>query len=423
MQHGFAGPAFRPGGRPDVAVILPSLLVGEYPTAEDAGWLRTVHGVDAVVNLQDHGDLLAKNVRLTALERAYAEHGMLFHHVPIPDGDGDFLAARLDGLVLLLGQLIDGGKRVYVHCNGGFNRAPTVAIAYLCARDGRTVPDAQAFVNARRPCVPYAKQLEAYCPVPPTAAETAAHKAALDDQGYCLVEGALSPSRLATLRDTLVRVAADEIANGTDYVYEDGANQRVWVLLNKGRVFEELAQDALALELVGHLLGPGFLLSNTNANITGPGGKPMFLHSDTDYVPPPFPSYAMVTNVMWFIDDFTDENGAIRIVPGSHRLRHAPDYAKTYDTVPVTGPAGTAMVFHGGLWHQTGPNRTADQKRHGILTYYCRPFMRQQENFFKSLDDAVLARATPRLRQLLGYDLWLGGVGAIGGLPPNAQRF
>jgi hypothetical protein len=49
--------------------------------------------------------------------------------------------------------------------------------------------------------------------------------------------------------------------------------------------------------------------------------------------------------------------------------------------------------------------------------------MRQQENFFKSLDDAVLARATPRLRQLLGYDLWLGGVGAIGGLPRNAQRF
>jgi len=198
MQHGFAGPAFRPGGRPDVAVILPSLLVGEYPTAEDAEWLRTVHGIDAVVNLQDHGDLLAKNIRLAALERAYAAQGMLFHHVPIPDGDGDFLASRLDRLVLLLGQLIDEGRRVYVHCNGGFNRAPTVAIAYVAAREGRQLPDAQAFVNTRRPCVPYAKQLDAYCRVLPTAAEMTAYKAALDEQGFCVVEAALSPARLAT---------------------------------------------------------------------------------------------------------------------------------------------------------------------------------------------------------------------------------
>jgi ectoine hydroxylase-related dioxygenase (phytanoyl-CoA dioxygenase family) len=256
----------------------------------------------------------------------------------------------------------------------------------------------------------------------PTAANMARYKAELQEQGYSLVRDALDPAELKELRDTLVRVAAEEIANGTDYVYEDGSNQRVWVLLNKGRCFEELVQNEIALELVGHLLGPGFLLSNVNANIAGPGGKPMFLHSDQDYVPAPFPPYALVTNVMWFLDEFSDENGATRIVPMSHKRLHNPDYTQRYDTMAVTGPPGTAMVFHGALWHQTGPNRTQDQKRHGILTYYCRPFMRTQENFFKSLDDAVLARATPRLRQLLGYDMWLGGVGAIGGLPREAQR-
>jgi len=256
----------------------------------------------------------------------------------------------------------------------------------------------------------------------PTPEEMAQYKADLENQGYCLVHDALEPARLAELRDTLVRVAAQEIADGTDYVYENGSNQRVWVLLNKGRCFEDLVQDEVALELVGHLLGPGFLLTNTNANIAGPGGKKMFLHSDTDYVPAPFPPYALVTNVMWFLDDFTEENGATRIVPLSHKLGHPPP-AKRHETVAVTGPRGTAMVFHGGLWHQTGANKTIDQKRHGILTYYCRPFMRQQENFFKSLDDAVLARATPKLRQLLGYEMWLGGVGAIGGLPRDWPRF
>lgn len=257
----------------------------------------------------------------------------------------------------------------------------------------------------------------------PTAGDMARCKTELEEQGYCLVPGALDPPQLEELRSTLVQVAAEEIANGTDYVYDDGANQRVWVLLNKGRIFEGLVQNELALELVGHLLDPGFLLSNVNANIAGPGGKPMFLHSDQDYVRSPFPEYALVTNVMWFLDDFTDENGATRIVPMSHKLRHNPDYTQHYETVAVTGPAGAAMVFHGGLWHQTGANRTVDQRRRGILTYYCRPFMRQQENFFKSLDDAVLARATPRLRQLLGYEMWLGGVGAIGGLPRDAPRF
>jgi len=257
----------------------------------------------------------------------------------------------------------------------------------------------------------------------PTPEEMTRYQAELEEQGYCLVHDALDPEHLREVREALVRVAAEEIANGTDYVYENGSNQRVWVLLNKGRLFEELVQDETALELVGHLLGPGFLLSNTNANIAGPGGKPMFLHSDTDYVPAPFPPYALVTNVMWFLDDFTDANGATRIVPMSHRRGHGPNYGKRYETVAVEGPAGTAMVFHGGLWHQTGPNRTESEKRHGILTYYCRPFMRQQENFFKSLKDEVLERATPRLRQLLGYDMWLGGVGAIGGLPRDAQRF
>jgi ectoine hydroxylase-related dioxygenase (phytanoyl-CoA dioxygenase family) len=257
----------------------------------------------------------------------------------------------------------------------------------------------------------------------PTPGAMARYKTELVEQGFCLVRNALEPGERRQLRDTLVRVAAEEIATGTDYVYEDGSNQRVWVLLNKGECFERLVQNEIALELVGHLLGPGFLLSNVNANIAGPGGKPMFLHSDQDYVPSPFPEYALVTNVMWFLDEFTDENGATRIVPMSHTLRHHPDYTRRYDTVAVTGPAGSAMVFHGALWHQTGANRTANQKRHGILTYYCRPFMRQQENFFKSLKEEVLARATPRLRQLLGYEMWLGGVGAIGGLPRDAQRF
>ena len=247
----------------------------------------------------------------------------------------------------------------------------------------------------------------------------------LAEHGYCLIEGALAPDRLAALADRISELAALEVAEGTDYVYEDGANQRVWNLLNKGEIFEALAEDRLVLGLMEHLLGFGFLLSNLDANIAGPGGKPMFLHADQSYVPPPWPPYPMVANAMWMLDDFTPENGATRVVPGSHKLKGNLDFkpdGSPPDTVPVCGPAGTVMVFEGRLWHQTGANTTADQRRRGILAYYCRPFIRQQENFFVSLRPDVLARATPRLRQLLGWEQYFS-LGMIDGMPRDAMRY
>ena len=84
----------------------------------------------------------------------------------------------------------------------------------------------------------------------------------IDEHGYCLVQDALPLAGFDELRAALVRLAAEEITNGTDYVYEHGSNQRVWVLLNKGRIFEELVQNEVVLELIGYMLGPGFLLSN-----------------------------------------------------------------------------------------------------------------------------------------------------------------
>jgi hypothetical protein len=162
VLSGFVGAAPRAGGRPAVARILPELLIGEYPTPDDAAWLRSEHGVTAVVSLQDDADLACKNLRLSALERAYREHGLRFHREPLPDGDGEVLAARLDPLVALLARLLDAGERVYLHCNAGLNRAPTVAIAYLLACRDLALAEASALVKERRACVPYRRVLEAW---------------------------------------------------------------------------------------------------------------------------------------------------------------------------------------------------------------------------------------------------------------------
>jgi protein-tyrosine phosphatase len=161
-SFGLVGPPPRPGARPGLTVIRPALLVGEYPTPEDAAWLREEHGVTAVVSLQDDADLASKGLRLRRLERSYQQHGLGFHRVPVPDGDAAHLAARLDEVVALLGRLADEGHRVYLHCNAGFNRAPTVAIAYLHVREGLSLDAARDAVKQLRHCVPYMRALEAH---------------------------------------------------------------------------------------------------------------------------------------------------------------------------------------------------------------------------------------------------------------------
>jgi len=154
-----AGPAARPSGHPDHAFVLEQLAIGEYPTPEDAVWLRGTPAITAVVSLQDDADLDRKGISLFTLERAYAAHGIHFHRIPVPDGDGVVLRARLDEAVGLVADLLARGERVYLHCNAGLNRAPTVAIAYLHAHRGYALQDACDFVKARRPCVPYMRLL------------------------------------------------------------------------------------------------------------------------------------------------------------------------------------------------------------------------------------------------------------------------
>ena len=162
LSFGLLGPPWRPGGRPGVSLIRPGLIVGEYPTPGDADWLRDEHGVTAVVCLQDDADLASKCLVLADLRAAYAAAGVAFHHIPVPDGDERNLAARLGEIVTLLGDLRRADACVYLHCNAGLNRAPTVAIAHLHVDDGLGLEAARNLVKARRHCLPYMRVLEAH---------------------------------------------------------------------------------------------------------------------------------------------------------------------------------------------------------------------------------------------------------------------
>ena len=223
--------------------------------------------------------------------------------------------------------------------------------------------------------------------------------------GYCLLERALSAGAVAALKARVDEQAAGEVAAGCGFV-EAGINQRLWMLPNKGRIFRDLVLDPLVERFMGELLGPRFLLSSLTANIARPGGAPMYLHTDQGYVDF-WTEKPLVANVLFMLDDFTGANGATRVVPGSHLVRELRRWAPE-ETVAAEGPAGSVMVFDGRLAHGTGANRTADDERRAILAYHCRPFVRQQENFFLGLDPQIRRSERPAFLDRLGFTIWAG---------------
>jgi ectoine hydroxylase-related dioxygenase (phytanoyl-CoA dioxygenase family) len=263
-------------------------------------------------------------------------------------------------------------------------------------------------------------------------------KADLDEFGYCLAAEALSPEHLARIRERLEEQATAEraldLGFGND-VHMDATNQWVGMLINKGAPFVELATNPVGLALVSHVLGAEHLLSVLEAHVVNRGGSPMALHSDQWWMPFPvapgaaYPRVGAITrttvptdapasegagiwppaviNVMFMVSDYTEANGATRIVPGSHLLGRQPPGTVPHpvETIAAEGAAGTAVVWEGRTWHAAGPN-TTDQPRYGIATTYCGPMFRQLTNFPVGTRAAVVRDASPELRRLLGFKVW-----------------
>jgi atypical dual specificity phosphatase len=167
----------RGNGRPSVSGITDSLVVGEYPRVSDIEWLKQEHRITAIQNLQDDEDLRSNGIDVIALRQACRHYRIKLVRTPIRDGSADDMAARLVVALQHLGELLRDRERVYLHCNAGLNRAPTLAIAWLRAKAGMSLNEAMAHVKKRRACGPFMTVLEAHFgprdqkPLPETSEE------------------------------------------------------------------------------------------------------------------------------------------------------------------------------------------------------------------------------------------------------------
>ena len=237
--------------------------------------------------------------------------------------------------------------------------------------------------------------------------------------GYAMIANALTAEQVRECRERLRSQAAAEEAAGIGH-FDNGElklNQRVWNLVNKGKVFRDLLFHPVLREMLPELLGKDYTLSSLTANIAAPGGEPMPLHSDQGYAPRSVP-IRVVVNTAWMLEDHAEENGGTRLVPGSHLWPELPEDKPDVQSIAATGPAGTMVMFDGRLWHGTGANRST-RRRRLLLGYFCRPWIRPQENFTLSLLDELYEEASPELLGLLGFRTY-GTLGNVNGvIVPN----
>ena len=281
-------------------------------------------------------------------------------------------------------------------------------------------------------------------PVPTTDPEQ--QKRDLDTWGYCLVQDALTAGQVSRLADRLTEQAAVEGERGVATTGDGRGLTKQWSahadestphtlvrsLLNKGEVFRELALNEKVVPLMKHMLGEDLLLSSTNGLVMRLGSRRQICHTDQSYITFPTPVPA-VANVLYMITDFDEARGGTRIIPGSHTWSDSPEYVpvldddgnfvdiadQNYETIAAEGPAGTALVFEGRLWHYGGEN-VSGELRLAISTYYCRPFVRQQDNLTMSLNEDTYTQMSDELKALCGFSL--NSPGQLGRMDPALGR-
>jgi ectoine hydroxylase-related dioxygenase (phytanoyl-CoA dioxygenase family) len=239
-----------------------------------------------------------------------------------------------------------------------------------------------------------------------------AHVARIAEVGYTIVEDAIEPELVEALVDDLLRLERELEVTPAANSFEGHRTLRIYNLLARGDLYARVPVHDNVLPIVEGVLDAGCLVSSLSSIAILPEETAQPVHADDQLMPLPKPHPPTVCNTMWALTDFTEANGATRVVPGSHLADHSPDYGKHYDSVAAEMPRGSVLVWHGSLWHGGGANRTAE-RRVGVAMNYCAGWIRQQENQQLGVPHDVIRRFPPRLQELCGFGVYLGLMGHI----------
>jgi hypothetical protein len=222
----------------------------------------------------------------------------------------------------------------------------------------------------------------------------------MEEQGYTILERAISPEFADELREATLRTLSDL-----------GVDSLQWMLY-QGRPFELLAQHPQLMTLIDASLGRGAVIASLSSIRRGPGPGLIPLHNDYAHVPAPYPLYALTGVGVWALEDWTEASGPTWVVPGTHRLGQPPTPgADVSRGIPIEMPKGSVVFFTQALWHWQG-ERTDPGERVTLHWHYNRGILRSIEP--KKVDPQMLHRNSPRLGEMLGEDDWFDKMDGIG---------
>ncbi len=246
----------------------------------------------------------------------------------------------------------------------------------------------------------------------------AGHVERIATVGWTVVESAIEPELIASLIEDLNETEERLKVAPANNVFEGYSTLRVYNLLARSEIWQQVPVHANVLPIVEQVLDAGCLISSLSSIRIQPGEKQQPLHADDQLIPVARPHEPFVCNSMWALMDFTEENGATRLVSGSHLLDSAPEFGSHYETVPAEMESGSVLIWNGSLWHGGGANSTG-KDRVGLAMNYCAGFLRQQENQQLGIPREVATTFSPLLQRLAGYGIYNGLMGHINKSDPK----
>jgi ectoine hydroxylase-related dioxygenase (phytanoyl-CoA dioxygenase family) len=252
--------------------------------------------------------------------------------------------------------------------------------------------------------------------------------AVLAEHGAVVVEDILDPDLLARFNaelDPLLAGASSDhdgkFVNEAIAWFFGAQTRHVTGVAGKSSVFAtEILPHPVYMTMCDTVLGPScatYILNIAHVLERGPGSERQYLHRDEAvwiHLPAPHREVQLASVIA--LVDFSADNGATVVAPGSHRW--PPDRQPTDDElVPAEMRAGSAVVYLGSTIHGGGANVTATEHRRGMHVSYCAGWLRTEENQYLAVPVDVVRKLPRRSQELLGYvahDAIASGGGYLG---------
>ena len=225
----------------------------------------------------------------------------------------------------------------------------------------------------------------------------------LDDDAGLIIDNFLDEDGLERIKSDL-KPYLNVTKNGQDE-FTGYKTKRVGALMARSKTCQDLALDHFINQMADSFLGPhceSYQLHFTSAIQIGPGESSQILHRDRGvwggYIPRKIETQL---STVWAINDFTKENGATQVVPGSHKW-HKDRQPLPEEIAYAEMQAGSVFIYTGSVLHGGGTNNT-DEPRLGVFLHYAPSWLRQEENQYLSCPPEVAKDFSPELRSLIGY--------------------